>query len=39
MTDKQFKTWKLAKKLSEELDKMGLGYVWQDPQVNSMRNK
>jgi hypothetical protein len=30
----KFGSW--AKKLSEELDKIGLGYIWQHPQQNGV---
>jgi hypothetical protein len=37
MTNKQIKIWKLGKKkLSEELNKIGLGYIWHDPKENSV---
>jgi hypothetical protein len=36
MANEQFKIWKLGKKLSEELNKTGLGYIWHDPKENSV---
>jgi hypothetical protein len=36
MADKQLKIKSLAKKLSEELNKMGLEYIWVDPKENSV---
>jgi hypothetical protein len=32
--DLKCRSW--AKKLSEDLNKIGLGYIWYDPKVNCM---
>jgi hypothetical protein len=36
LTNKQFKIGSWAKKLREELDRIALGYIWQDPQENGL---
>jgi 3-deoxy-D-manno-octulosonate 8-phosphate phosphatase KdsC-like HAD superfamily phosphatase len=36
MTDKKFKIVSCTKKSKEELDKIGLGYTWQNQQENSV---
>jgi hypothetical protein len=32
MEEKEFKIWKLGKKLRKKLDRIELGYFWQDPE-------